>query len=124
MNEVVGVEEARGVGGGVRLTTKQREWLHHIERCESEGLSFSSYCRREGLDVRRLYAAASALRAKGCLTSESTDSAVPRLSAVKLTTPLSTPTVLIELPDGIRLTWSVTDVGSVAALVHALSSST
>lgn len=122
MEEVVGVEEERGVGSEVRLTTKQRDWLRHIERSESLGLSYAQYCNQEGLNVRRLYAAARTLRAKGCLAEVEASAKAPRLAAVRVTEAVISSAVVIELPHGVRLTWSAPDAGAVAALVQALSS--
>ena len=37
------------------VTEKQKNWLNHIEKAQSEGLSFSVYCKREGLKVTHMH---------------------------------------------------------------------
>src|SRR3989338_8678335 len=37
------------------VTEKQKNWLNHIEQAKSEGLSFSVYCKREGLKVTHMH---------------------------------------------------------------------
>jgi len=39
----------------VPVTKKQKHWANHIERAQSEGVSFSSYCKREGLNVTHMH---------------------------------------------------------------------
>ena len=51
------------------ITEKQKYWLNHIERAQSEGLSCSAYCEREGLSVIHMYHYASWFRKRGEKTS-------------------------------------------------------
>jgi hypothetical protein len=37
------------------VTEKQKYWLGHIEKAKIEGLSSSSYCKREGLNVTHMH---------------------------------------------------------------------
>lgn len=39
------------------LTTKQQEWLSHVERAQEQCLSLQEYARRSGIKASSLYAA-------------------------------------------------------------------
>jgi hypothetical protein len=46
------------------VTEKQKYWSSHIEKAKSESLSYSAYCKREGLSVIQMYYYASRHRKK------------------------------------------------------------
>jgi len=47
------------------LTARQREWLGHLRRAASGGMTVRAYARRHRLSANALYQAARALRCKG-----------------------------------------------------------
>jgi hypothetical protein len=53
----------------VPVTKKQKHWANHIERAQSEGLSSSAYCKREGLNVTHMHYYANWFRKRGQKTS-------------------------------------------------------
>ena len=114
--------ERGGSENEVGLTTKQRAWLAHIERCASEGSSFQKYCEREGLNVKRLYAARRVLIEKGCLPGKATTvGEPPRFAAGRLSQPSASLTLEALLPNHVQVRISCDDATQTSALIVALS---
>ncbi len=49
------------------LTSRQREWLAHLKRCEASGETKREYAKRHRLSVQAMYYAAKDLRRRGAL---------------------------------------------------------
>lgn len=109
-------------GRRATLSEKQRGWLAHIKRCDSQGESYASYCKRRGLPVKGLYAARKLLQARGHLpvTTPSVPSPA-RFVPVRLTSAIGAGSVEIALSHGGRLTWFAPNTASVAELVMLLN---
>jgi hypothetical protein len=63
-------EDAMNGTEGKKLTAHQALCLERIRACEAAGLNTSAYAAKQGIDVRSLYDARKALKAKGVLSRE------------------------------------------------------
>ena len=86
---------------------------------DESGLSYKTYCQREGLKVGALYAARKVLRRCGSRREPSTSP--PRFAAVRLAQPTPVGSAHVILPNGVQMAVSVSDIDDLARLVQALA---
>ena len=51
-----------------KLSSKQREWLDHVEACAATGGSMKAYADEHGLDLQSFYLWKGRLKKQGCST--------------------------------------------------------
>ena len=74
----------RGAG---ELTSRQREWLAHLNRCTASGETKRAYAKRHRLSIQAMYYAAKDLRRRGALAPARR--AVRSASFVRVSAPVS-----------------------------------
>ena len=110
----------RGTGG---LTSRQREWLTHLNRCTASGETKRAYAKRHRLSVQAMYYAAKDLRRRGALPPAGR--ATRRVSFVRVSAPVSAPGAWqVRFANGAVLEGAnALTSESLTALVEALSAS-
>jgi hypothetical protein len=105
------------------LTTRQREWLAHLKRCEASGETKRAYAKRHRLSIQAMYYAAKDLRRRGALPPAGR--AARTVSFVRVSTPPSDPGIWrVRFASGAVLEASSPLSGeSLTTLVEALSAS-
>ncbi len=83
MSKAKGKQRAAG-----ELTSRQREWLAHLQRCETSGETKRAYAKRHRLSVQAMYYAAKDLRRRGALPPAGR--AAPSVSFIRVPPPAST----------------------------------
>jgi hypothetical protein len=107
------------------LTSRQREWLAHLKRCDASGETKKAYAKRHQLSVQAMYQAAKDLRGRGALPP-----------AIKPGSNQAAPFVRVSVPQATAAVWRVRfasgavlesasplSTESLATLVDALSAS-
>ena len=105
------------------LTSRQREWLTHLQRCEASGETKQAYAKRHRLSVQALYSAAKDLRRRGALPPAGR--AARTVSFVRVSAPVSAPGAWqVRFANGAVLEGAnALTSESLTALVEALSAS-
>ncbi len=71
------------------LTSRQREWLAHLKRCEASGETMKAYAKHHGLSVHAMYQAVKELRRRGALPPTTHSQTDDRASFVRVSSPPS-----------------------------------
>jgi len=107
------------------LSSRQREWLAHLKRCEASDETMKAYAKRHGLSVQAMYQAAKDLRRRGAFPPAARSRANGPASFVRVSAPPSATTAWrVRFASGAMLEGSGTlSNESLTALVEALSGS-
>jgi hypothetical protein len=105
------------------LTSRQREWLAHLKRCEASGETMKAYAKHHGLSVHAMYQAVKELRRRGALPPTTHSQTDDRASFVRVSSAPSTATAWrVRFASGAVLEGAgPLSSESLTALVEALS---
>lgn len=87
------------------LSSKQREWLEHVDACAAIGVSMKAYAKKHGLDLQSFYLWKGRLKKLGLVAGRS-QQATPRLQVLPLGAPMHRSDdrrTRIELANGISI---------------------
>jgi len=87
----------------IPLTKRQRYWLNHLQACEASGKSIAAYAKEHGLKDKSMYTSKKALLSKGVLPSTRA-----RFQRVQVANPVVANQWLIQLPNGVSVSFSGT----------------
>lgn len=86
------------------LTSKQKTWLAHLQRCEAQGMSLTAYGDANGLSAQQLYQWRYTLRQKGQLPARSNEKKkTPWVTVIPKAQ--GTERCLLRFPNGMELEW-------------------
>ncbi len=71
------------------LSSRQREWLAHLKRCEASGETMKAYANHHGLSIHAMYQAVKELRRRGALPPAAHSRTDERASFVRVSSPPS-----------------------------------